>query len=567
MSRSSPLKFIKKLLLPSKGKPERKRFSMGDRPIPGKQPTEKSQRPEQKTKLSKKLIDNIKDLESAFHVPDSSDVVIRKFSCAEPRVNVAVAFIEGLADSDKIHNSVLSPLMFLSSLRKPEENKPADQIRKALIANAQVVIKSTLEEIIETMILGDTIVLIEGSDIALSVETKGWEHRTVTQPTTERTVKGPQTGFIEVLRVNTALIRSFIQSPDLVVESVNVGSRFKLPCAILYMANLTNPKIVQEFRRRLISIETDNILTSGQLEQMIETSHTLLPTIFTTERPDKVVSFLLEGACAVLTPNDPYALVAPATFFAFLHSPEDYYIRWPYGSILRLIRFVAFFLAIYLPGLFIGILNYHPEMIPSVLLISLAGTREPVPFPLPLEVLLMFLGFELIREAGIRIPSPLGPTIGIVGALLIGEAAVTANLASPIMVIVISVTAVASFTISNPDMGVFLRLATLLFIFIGTVMGLYGIVALTYVLISHLVSLNSFGVPFMSPWTPRRKSNVDAVLKGAVWNSEMPLLFLHPQRKRRQSNISRLWDIGELEDTIERQGGENRDHKNPGGRN
>lgn len=547
-----PWRKIRNLIFPRRGRSERVSFSLGERPA--KKPEEP--RPKQHGKSwSKNLDSNVEQLKRVFHLPDSSDVVIREVSCAYPKARVVIAFIEGLAHSDKVLMSVLQPLMLLSSIREHHESKTGDpvaQIKDALLASGQVEVKRTIDESVEAMVAGDTIVLIQGQDRALAVETKGWEHRTVQQAVSERIVRGPQQGFVEVLRVNTALLRSMIRSPDLVVENIEVGRRTKTQCAIVYMESIVNEKLTTEIRRRIRSLDVDAVLSSGKLEQLIETSHSLLPTVISTERPDRAAHFILEGAIAILVSGDPFALLAPVTIFAFLHSPEDHYVRWPYGNMLRLIRVLALLIAVLLPGTYIAITNYHPEMIPPVLLFSLAAAREMVPLPLPLEVMLMYFGFELIREAGIRIPSPFGPTIGIVGALLVGEAAVSASLVSPIMVIVMAITGVASFTIPNQEVGMLIRVATLIFIIVGSLLGLFGIVATMYAVFCRLFSLTSLGVPFFAPVAPKQPAAADILTVGPSWTMETRPVFLRPKDTRSQPGIARQWDIDSLQEEQER---------------
>ncbi len=538
------LRRITKYFTPKKGRSERLKFSLG------KQPTIENEEPDteiQAKQWSKNLDVNLHLLNKIFHVPDSSDIVIREISCAHPNLRVIIAFIDGLACSNKITTSVLQPLMLLSPIRKFGSDKRSDTLtcfKNALIACGQAEIKNTVDESVEAVLSGDTIVLIQGQDKAITVETKGWQHRNVQEAISERIVRGPQQGFVEVLRVNTALLRSMIRTPDLVVENIEVGVRTKTQCAIVYIKDLANPKITSEISRRIRSITIDSVLTSGKLEQLIETnSQTLFPTIISTERPDRTAHFILEGSVAILVSGDPFALLAPVTIFAFLHSPEDHYVRWPYGNVLRLIRVVALFIAILFPGIYIAITNYHPEMIPPVLFFSIAAAREMVPLPLPLEVLLMYFGFELIREAGIRIPSPFGQTMGIVGALLVGEAAVSASLVSPIMVIVIAITGVASFTIPNQEAGILVRVATLMFILVGSFLGLFGIVAAIYVVFCRLFSLTSLGIPFFAPIAPKQPTVPDIVTLGPVWKMEFRPPFLRPLDKRRQPDIVKQWDV------------------------
>ena len=539
------------MFIPPRGRSEREAFSLGERPIPGKETGRAPGRDKEPKQLSKSMDENVKALKDIFHVPDSSDIVFREFVSANPRVRTTAAYVEGLASFDKVFRSVLQPLMILGSTRQIPGKDPLKEIKEALLPNGQVEEKKTFGEIVEAMVSGDTVVIVDGSDTVLSVETKGWEHRSVEQAVTERIVRGPQQGFGEVLRVNTALLRATLHSPDLVVENIEIGKTAKTQCALVYMANIANSKVVAEMRRRLSAIDASEVLTSGMLEQFIETSHSLVPTVISTERPDRVAHFILEGAVAVLVAGDPFALLAPVTAFAFIHSPEDYYVRWPYGNILRFLRTAALIIAVLLPGLYVAIINYHPEMVPTVLILAIAASRELVPLPLPFEVLLMYFGFELIREAGIRIPSPIGPTIGIVGALLIGEAAVSASLVSPIMVIVIAVTAVASFTIPNQEAGMLIRVLTLIFILAGSLAGLFGIVATMYVLLCRAFSLQSLGVPFFAPVTPKKPSAQDTVVVGPAWDMELRPSFLRPRQPRRQGNVSRLWDKGNLPETAD----------------
>ncbi|MGI6643774.1 MAG: spore germination protein [Bacillota bacterium] len=517
---------------------------MGQRPVPG-QATERpsSEKKSKGTPLSKKLETNLKTLKDIFHVPESSDVVFREFTCGRPPVKAFVAYIDNLSASRAVFEMVLQPLMLLSSIRNPNKGDPSEYLREALIPNGQVSTKKTIEATVESMVVGDSVVLVDGSDTALAVETKGWEHRTVGEAVSERVVRGPQHGFVEILRTNTALVRSILQTPNLVVENLDVGVRARTKCALLYLKGIVNPKIVQEVRRRVTSIDTAEVLSSGTLGQFIETRHSLFPTIMSTERPDRVAHFIMQGMCAVIVSGDPFALVMPATVLTFIHSPEDRYIRWPYGNLLRAIRYLALFLTVFFPGLYVAVVNYHPEMIPTTLITVIAGSRQNIPFPLSVELLLIYVGFELIREAGIRIPSAIGPTIGIVGALLIGEAAVSASIISPILVIVIAVTGVASFTLPNVEMAMFTRIATLIFILAGSVFGLLGIVSVTYILLSQTLSLSSFGVPYFAPLAPTQ-SSTHGLMVPEVSRDEKRPAYLKTLDDTRQGSPSRGWDFG-----------------------
>ncbi len=319
---SNPWKRLVSLITPARGKHERLPFSLGGRPIHGKNPPVKKIAPSDGTEIPKKVKDSMSLLKQVFHIPYTSDVVFREIACARPSVKVVVAYIEGLADSSKVQSSVLEPLLLLSSIRDYNAKDPVDYLKDALLASGQVEEKQTVEELVEGMISGDTVVLLDGREVALTVETKGWEHRTVGESLSERIVRGPQQGFVEVMRINTAIIRSILQSPDLVVENVDLGVTSLNRCALLYMKNIANDKAVAELRRRLKSLYVSEILTSGVLEQLIETRKALIPTILSTERPDRVARFLMQGSCAVIVAGDPFVLVLPVNVLAFIHSPE-----------------------------------------------------------------------------------------------------------------------------------------------------------------------------------------------------------------------------------------------------
>ncbi len=541
MRLKNPWKAALSLVTPPRGRSERKQFSLGDRPIHGQMP--KEQDPGNRTPIPKKLSEASSLLEDIFHVPGNSDVVFRQITCAKPHLKLVVAYIEGMSDTDTVRACVLNPLMLLSNIRKIDTRDPVEYLQEALLLSGQVQVREHVEEIVESMVQGNSVILVDGHDKVLVVETKGWKHRSVDAAQSERVVQGPQQGFIEVLRVNTGLIRSVVRSSDLVVEDLDLGVTVPNKGALLYMASIANDKMVAEARRRLGSLEVAAIHSSGVLEELVENSRSIIPTTYLTERPDRVARFLLEGSCAVIVDGDPFVMIWPINFFAFLQSPEDQTIGWPHGNILRLIRYISFLIVVLLPGLYVAILNYHSEMLPTQLLMAIAASREPIPVPLWLEVFIMYAGFELIREAGVRVPSLIGPTIGIVGALLIGDAAVKANLTSPTVVILIAITAVASFTIPNQQTVMLIRGMTFVFIVAGSLAGLYGIVACTYLYVSHASSLTSLGVPLLAPLAPEGPKSVSSPFAPrSPIHRRAP--FLRPKDRFRASPHPKGWDYG-----------------------
>jgi len=505
--------------------------------------TEEDERPQQ---LSCSLEENRRTVEQVFSLPLNADVVIREFEIgAAVPFRAFIVFTEGLSDKTTINSYVLEPLMLLATL-PPHALEGENRLltaRNKLVPSNQVQVLRQWQDVAFHILTGSTAVFLEGVDQALLVETKGWEHRTVGDTKTETVVRGPHDAFTENLRANTGLVRARLRTERLVTEMVKVGSLAPTDIAVMYMKGLTNPKLVKEVKRRIRDIKVDFLQDSGQLEQFIEDPpRGFAPKMLATERPDRVAQHLSEGYVAIFVGQSPYVLIVPTVLWSLLHTAEDAYIRFPFGSLIRLIRFGSFLTAMLLPSFYIAITNYHPEMIPTDLMLSIAQTREKVPFPVVLEVLLMEVALELIREAGIRIPNVIGPTIGIVGALILGQAAVQANIVSPLLVIVVAVTALASFTMPNYNMSFANRTLRFLFIFASVSWGFYGITLGFMVVLMFWASMKSFGVPMLSPIAPYRPSSPDVILRGSAYGQDRRPGFLWTGNMRRQKRVTLAWD-------------------------
>lgn len=499
---------------------------------------------------------NLAKLKIRFSIPPNKDVIIREFTIQlEPSIKGAVVYMEGLAARETINSQILIPLMLLSNLDKKGRNlDPLSIVLERLLPGNQVEEKDSFRDLEDGIMSGTTLVLVDGAPAGLLVETKGWEHRTVSRPTMENVVRGPQDAFVEHLRVNTALLRRRLRSDTLITEMLKVGHLSNTDCALVYLRDLANPKLVQEVRRRIQSIDTDYITDSGTLEQFIQDPKAMIfPDQLATERPDRVAAGLAEGQVGVMVDGDPFVLLMPVTFWALMHTAEDAYIRSPFATLLRSVRIMAIFLNLLLPGFYIAVVNYHPEMIPTDLLMSIAAARETIPFPGIWEIVIMQLSFELIREAGIRIPTIIGPTLGIVGALILGQAAVAANIISPLLVIVVAVTGLGSFAIPNYALSLALRTLSFVFLALGGVLGLYGLAIGVYILIVYVCTQKSFGIPIMSPVSPYRPPSGDVVLRKPVWLQEKRPRFLRSVRPTRQPELSRGWDPAtvEFQETLE----------------
>ncbi|MBR1735704.1 MAG: spore germination protein, partial [Firmicutes bacterium] len=326
--------------------------------------------------------------------------------------------------------------------------------------------------------------------------------RGVTEADTEIAVQGSKEAFSESLRTNTVLLRRRIRDTNLKLKHFKIGKRSKTDIVISYIDDIVRQEILLELEHRLCAIDIDSILDSGYIEQLTEDSpYSPFPQMQLTERPDKAAAALLDGRIAIIVDNTPFVIILPSTFSSFYQASEDYYQRWEIMSFVRILRYIAGFLAVALPGFYLAAATFHPSMIPMELMFRMSSARESVPLPAVLEVLLMELAFETLREAGIRLPSAIGSTLGIVGGIIIGQAAVDAGLVSPIVVIIISVTAICSFAIPNIALVSAYRLTKYFVILMSASFGLYGFCLAMLFILSHLSSLTSFGIPYMYPFT------------------------------------------------------------------
>lgn len=495
-------------------------------------------------KIGASLAENRERVEFIFRMPTNADVVIRDFWVVDHvPVRAFAVFMEGLSDTKIINEYVLEPLMLRA--KEPTNGGKDDLLERAremLVPGNQVAVYDAWTEATKQILTGSTALFFEGIDKTLVVATNGWAHRGVGETKTETVVRGPHDAFTENLRANTGLVRARLRTERLITEMMQVGELAPTDLAIMYVDGIVNPALVEEVKRRIEAVKVDFLQDSGQLEQFIEDPpRGLIPRMMATERPDRVAQSLSEGFVSVFVGQSPYVLIMPTMLWSLIHTPEDAYLRFPFGSFIRLIRFIAFVAAMLLPAIYIAITNYHPEMIPTDLMLTIAAAREKVPFPLVLEVLLMELALELIREAGIRIPNVIGPTIGIVGALILGQAAVQAAVISPLLVIVVAVTALSAFTMPNYNISFAVRTLRFLFIFLAACWGFYGITLGVMFMSMHWAQTKSFGVPMLTPIAPFKRSSPDVIIRGPIYEQEMRPRPLYPQSLRRQAPFTRSW--------------------------
>jgi spore germination protein KA len=466
-----------------------------------------------KDPFSDRLDDNVRQLEDLFLYPANDALKFRALKIPSVNRRAMVLFIAGAADTKMINDHVLRPLL-ASQLEGDGETQLIDEIKDNVLSVSGSEVITDFREAVRRLINGSTVILIDGEKNAIASDTAGFETRSVPEPTREIVIKGPNQAFVEAADVNRSLIRRQLKDHRLVSETVTVGKESPQDVSVLYLDNIADKALVRNVKDRLAKVDKDAILTLTALEELIEERpYSLFPSTMTTERPDRASSFLLEGHVVLLMDNSPDALIAPITFWSLFHTAEDQFLRWAYGNFARIMRLIALFIALLVPAIYLAVITFHPEMLPTDLLLAIAGTRERVPFPSLLELLIMEITFEILREAGVRVPTPLGTTIGIVGALILGQAAVQANLVSPLLVVVIAITGLSSFAIPDVGLSVMVRILRFGFLLAAHLMGFVGIALAVACLLTYAASIKSFGVPFFSPLSPHMPSSRDLFLR------------------------------------------------------
>nr|WP_257535549.1 spore germination protein [Mesobacillus foraminis] len=483
-----------------------------------------NEKPDEGAKVARPIGDSLSDnLELIKQkTGKSTDVIISEFILQTlPEHKAAVIFVEGIADSKNINDFLLESMLNNQAvLEKATQSDTIEFLSEKVLAIAGVKKITEWNDLFLALMAGDTIILVDGSSTGLVASTRGGgEQRSVEEPGSQVTVRGPRDGFTESIRTNTALVRRRIQNPDLWVETMKIGTVTKTDVSIMYIKGIAKEEIVEEVRKRLKSIKIDSILESGYIEQLIEDQAlTTFPTLYHTERPDIVAGNVLEGRIAIFVNGTPFVLIAPAVFIQFFQSVEDYYGRADIGTALRFLRILIFFISIIAPATYIAGTTFHQEMIPTQLLIAIAAQRETVPFPAYFEALIMEIAFEILREAGVRMPRAVGSAISIVGALVIGQAAVQAGIVSPAMVIVVAITAIANFATPSFPIAISARLIRFIFMIAAATFGFYGIMLGILILVVHLCSLRSFGIPYLTPLAPVIPANLgDTVVRLPLW--------------------------------------------------
>lgn len=468
---------------------------------------------------------SVQIFETILNVPANEDVILRRFRAGE--ISVCAIYIEGMADEEKIGEFIMHALK--SNWEIKTENSGEDKLNvltELLLELPQSKRADVFTDAVQSVLSGMTCLLVDGAEEALILETRSYPHRSVEQPTNESVVNGPHEAFNEHMRTNISLIRRYVQSPELISEKMSVGVGIPTQVTLLYLKGVTSESTLAEVRKRLKCIRSSTVLGAGEVQQLIEDRpFAILPQMLQTERPDRAASCIEDGQIALLVENSPYALIAPVTLFHLIHASDDSFLRWQYGSALRIIRMLGLLISLILPSGYIALTLYHTHLIPMPLLTSIAESRANVPFPIVAEVLFMEFSFYLLNEAGLRTPSQIGSAFGIVGALILGQTAVSASIISPMLIIIIALTGLGNYVVPNYGFGIGVIIYRLLLILLSAMMGLYGLTIGLFLIVTHLCSIKSFGVDYMAPVAPRRRHNPDVILRSPTWMQKRAPFF------------------------------------------
>lgn len=431
----------------------------------------------------------------------SDDIVFKEFE--NNGTKCFLIYADNIVRGTTIEDAVLTNIMV-----RGEKNFDAFQMQNNLITVGETKLVQSFEEVFDAVLLGDTVLIVENDSRAVVISTKGWPSRGIPEAKTEVVVQGPKDAFTELGSMNTVLIRRRIRDTALKVRRFKCGRRSKTDIAVMYLKDVAKEELVENIISQIKSLDVDCILDSGYMEQFLEKRYSSpFPQLQLTERPDKAASAIYEGRVAVVVDNSPFVILVPSTLNIFFQSAEDYYDRWEIMSFMRVLRFFAAILSVTLPGLYIALTVYRPDLIPTSLALKIASGRAYVPFPAIAEVLIMETAFELLREAGVRLPSPVSSAFGIVGGIVIGSAAVEAGIVGPVVVIIAALSGICSFAVPNPAFVSALRLVKYIIIFMSAFFGLFGFYTSVFLVLAHLASLESYGVPYLYPFCGGSENN------------------------------------------------------------
>lgn len=480
-----------------------------------------------KEQIREKADENLNYLKKLLQ--GNSDIVFREYFIQNKKA--VLVYIDGMADKLLLDKYVIEPMM-----QCLKEIKNARELKDRIIEVSDIKEVDKMAQGVQSMLSGDTLMFVDGLKVAYVIATRSWSARGVSEPSGETVIRGAREGFVETIRFNTALIRRRVRDTRLKIEPKTVGVRSKTDMAIIYIEDIVNKEALKELQTRMKDINIDAVLDSAYISEYIEDNkYSPFPQIQSTERPDVVAAAIYEGRIAILVDNSPFAIIIPATMANMFQSPDDYYQRWMEGSVLRMLRFISIFITLVLPALYIAVTSFQTSIIPTKLAYSIAASREGVPFPAFMEVIIMEISLSLLIEAIARLPKPIGATIGIVGGLIIGQAAVGAGIVSPIMIIIVGLTAITTFITPNYEITSAFRFIRFFLIILSSIFGLYGIMLGLILVLIHLIKLKSFSIPYLAPLvSPNFKDFKDLFLRLPIKFLKERPEYMHTKDKIRQ---------------------------------
>ncbi len=467
----------------------------------------------------------------------SSDIVIRElYINGDSGLPLTMIYIDGIVDTKVVDNDIMKPLLQEMALSKRKKSRDIiSKIEHGALYHASQCTRDKLSDCIGDILNGCVALVLDKAKKALTFEVKGYEKRSITEPTSESVNKGAKDSFIENIRTNTATIRNKIRTPNLIIRELEIGEQSKTKIAVVYIKGVSYMEIVDELIRRLNNIQTDGVTSPGIIEEgIIDNKNSPFPQVIFTERADKFCANMLEGRVGLLIDGFPVTYCVPGTFGAFLQAPEDYSQNYIISSIIRTLRFIITLVTLFLPGFYAAVTTFHQEMIPTELALAITASKEGVPFPSFVEIIFMLTAFEILIEAGLRLPKSIGQAVSIVGAVVVGQAAIDARLVSPAVVVVVSLTAISSFAMPNQDFSNALRLWRFIFVILSSTIGLFGLSIGGIILLNHLSSMEVYGVPYMSPFAGGENNHMqDSIFRLPFSKKNKSPVYLKTVKKKR----------------------------------
>lgn len=447
-----------------------------------------------------------------------------------------LVFFDGMTNQSFLNRDIMRALLSCKAFEVTDASKK-DIVFEQIITVAPLSINESYDTVGEMVSFGECAIFVDGCACCFMADVKGWETRSVQPPTQEVSLAGPQESFTESIMTNLALVRKILKNPKLIAKKIAVGNTNKIPCAVMYIDGIANDGILNEVMRRLSGIDTEYIFSSSDVEMLIEDETFLpLPGMLKTERPDRVASMLADGKIAVIVQGSPFVLIVPTTTLDLIEATEDNYVRVSEANLMRAVRLFGMSISILLPGLFVAVMLYHQEIFPTDLLVSISASRESLPFSLIVELILMEIAFELIKEASVRVPSPIGSTLGIIGGLILGQSAVEAGIVSPLLIIIVSIGGIGAFSTPTIPLSRSLSVLKFIYIFAAYMFGVLGLTAAVLISLSILASAKTFGVPFLT-----ERDGSESIFVKPIWKKEKRPQSIKPKDLFKQPRISRKW--------------------------